>query len=383
LISQLCVTLALLLSAPPDSGAASNDECPAVYEIVAAAAIKVLPEPIRPLFEARLDELQDQATKRLASDSGTTRTSSDAEAHYVMLDVGANVVDTDERRAAAHAFPQDRATAEKLYRQHRKHRGGTLPWILADRIPHLVSAFQASDEASAIREAGYLLHLVTDASLPFNTTANRDGEATGNVAWQGGEAGRATRKQQTVRHRLQCALIEHLRPRLECEIRVWPNRFQHVTNHVEEVFSVLLRATDDLDALLALDRELTTALGIVDAVSFASVEREYYETLADRAASMWEARLEAAALLSANLIGSAWIDAGRPQLTHATGASRETSKEMGKDQLVGSRSSGVFHRASCAHAKRISSTNLVAFSSVQDASAAGRRPCKICAPTSP
>jgi len=385
---QLSVTLALFLAGMPDSTVGSVDECPVVYQIVAATAVTILPDPMRPFFAAHLDELNAGTTTGAVSAYTATHAVAEEDWHYVMLDVAAETMAPGPRQAAARSFPHDRAAAENLFRRHRQRNGGVLPWIVADRCSHLVTAFQGHDEASVVREAGVVLHLTADASLPFNTTVDREGKKTGNLSWEVDDAAGANRMHHTVRHRFQYALIQRLRPRFECEVRVWPNRRHHIANPVEAVFSVLLDANADLDALLALDREIVAALGIVDSDTFAPAEDVYYERFADRAATMMESRLEAAALLGANLIGSAWIDAGMPPLTQLAGApssliTPQASQGTGEDRFVGSRNSGVFHKATCPHAKRINPKNLMTFPTVQDARSAGRRPCKTCTPDAP
>lgn len=51
-----------------------------------------------------------------------------------------------------------------------------------------------------------------------------------------------------------------------------------------------------------------------------------------------------------------------------------------KGGFVASKSSKVFHRATCSHAKRISEANIVRFSTANEAKKTGRRPCKTCNP---
>ena len=51
-----------------------------------------------------------------------------------------------------------------------------------------------------------------------------------------------------------------------------------------------------------------------------------------------------------------------------------------KGGFVASKSSKVFHRATCSHAKRISEANIVRFSTAAQATQTGRRPCKTCNP---
>lgn len=47
---------------------------------------------------------------------------------------------------------------------------------------------------------------------------------------------------------------------------------------------------------------------------------------------------------------------------------------------IASKTSKVFHRSDCPHAKRLDASKTIAFSNRQDAAATGRRPCKTCNP---
>lgn len=49
-------------------------------------------------------------------------------------------------------------------------------------------------------------------------------------------------------------------------------------------------------------------------------------------------------------------------------------------QFVGSKSSNIYHRPSCSSARRIKDSNLVRFTSREDAARRGYRACKRCKP---
>ncbi|MGB2985552.1 MAG: Ada metal-binding domain-containing protein [Phycisphaerae bacterium] len=303
-----------------------------------------------------------------------------------MLDVATTDSDSATRRAAARAFPRDRGGAMKLFTRHGRRNGGLLPWVIRDRYDTLVEAFRSGRGEAIVREAGVVLHLATDAALPFNTTVDRDGAASGCLRWSAaGSASRASLRHRTVRHRYHVAFVGRLRHRFDYEVRVAPQRYRPLAHPIKAVFDVLLAAHEVLDALLVIDTEATADLGIVDADTFVAGSDAYYDRLADRAASIMESRLEAAALLGANLIGTAWVEAGSPPpgewmaATPAVPADTSSPNRM-KGPYVGSRNSTVFHRATCSHAKRINPANRVYFKTAQEALDAGRKPCKSCRP---
>lgn len=368
------------------SPAVSDAESPAVYEIVTATATELLPDAIRPFFERRLADVMTAATAGTGSDEGSPLGTS--EWHYLTLDVAAGEADPVERLAAAHRFPHDRREATRLCHRHGFTAGGALPWVLEEHRGLLVVSFQEGDAEGVIREAGVLVHLATDASLPFNTTTDRDGESSGLMRWPVDIPAPGARLHRTVRHRCQYQVVERFRERFEHEVRVWPGRFRYVADPVEAAFTALLEAHEVLGALVDIDRQVSAELGLVDATTFLANLTDYYAAVADRAGSILESRLEAGALLGAGLIASAWTAAGSPLPRTLAGkvTSSPTDAPSGRtagEGLVGARGSAVFHRAGCPHAARINPQRLVHFSGVEEARKAGRRPCKTCKPDSP
>lgn len=364
---------------------AGFDESCDAYEIVAGQVVTVLPPSLRGFLEAHLEVVRDHATAGPGLASTPGRLPGKADWHYVMLDIAAGADAAAARRAAAEKFPRDRAAAAKLFRQHGRRDGGLLPWIIVDRHHDLVEAFQAGETEAIVREAGVLLHFATDAALPFNTTADRDGGASGRLRRPTSTSSGNRLVDNTVRHRCQVSLLRQLRSRLEYEVRVAPARYGPIDNPIEAVFDVLLDAHRALHALVAIDAEIVADLGIHDAATFAAVSDAYYDRLADRAAGIMESQLEAAVLLSAKLIGTAWVEAGSPSpdlwiAGRPAKTDRPRSADMPAAPFVGSRHSTVFHRTGCGHAKRIKETNRVYFNTAGEAQSAGRIPCKTCSP---
>ena len=364
---------------------AAEDGPTEAYEIVASVAVTVLPEPIRPFFAEHLDLVKDfTVTGSASSGAGDLATGAD-EVHHIMLDVGAGPDDAEARRRAACQFPHDREAARKLFKRNGVRAGGVLPWLVQDRYRRLVQAFRDRDGVLILEASGDLLRSAADASLPFNTTADRDGRTSGHLGWRASDVRNGSEAHRSVRHRFHVGLIRRFRRQFEYEVRVWPNRFRHVSEPAEAAFETLLEAHACLPSLLGADAELVASLRITDAASFLASSELYYARLAGRAGPVMESRLEAGALLGANLVGSAWTEAGSPPLTHMTArmAPQDQTKpapanpEVG---FVGSRNSTVFHRLDCPHVKRIRPENRVHFTTIEEAQAAGRVPCQACQP---
>lgn len=372
------------------SGAARFDgELPDAYEIVASVSVGLLPTPIRPLFEARLEAFGAHATAGLESGSTEAVLPGDDDAHFVLLDVAQRAGSDAARRQAALAFPRDRVSAKELARRWQVRHGGTLPWMLEDTYRALTEAMDARRLDEMVREAGYLLHFATDAALPFNTTVLRDGMPAHRLVHSPRDRSLANRWHHNTRQRCQAALVRRQRSRFAYEVRVWPGRISHAMNVRQAVFATLLDSHRAVDALLKVDDELFATLGISDGASFEMRSDAYYERLAELAGPIIESRLEAASLLTAGLIAAAWVEAGSPAAsrfivaTQPTVASPASTTESSAALFVGSRHSTVFHRTTCAHVRRIGQDNRVMFATVADAIDAGRTSCKACRPGSP
>lgn len=359
---------------------AAPEESPTAYEIVTAASVTVLPAPLQGFFETHLAALRQSATGKHATGSSGDGARESAGRHFVMLDI---ITDGHVRR-----FPQDRAEAMRLFKQRGVHDGGELPWVILDCYAALVRAFTSGASDALAQEAGTLLHFVTDAVLPFNTTGDRDGTGAGALHWFPTEAEAGSESHHTVRHRCQIVLLDRFRNRFDFEVRVFPGRRENISNPRQAVFDALFEAYDTIDRLVKIDAEVLAGLDIHDATTFAASADAYYQRLADRAAPIMETRLEAGALLGANLITAAWVEAGKPSI-HTTPATSSVVRDRASppkpvaSPYVGSRNSTIFHKATCPHARRIKPENLVGFDSVGEAIRAGRTPCKTCKPEVP
>ncbi len=375
-------------AAPLCNPARADDESPDAYEIVTATALPVLPPRLRAVFRDGRDALRKSAAAYIISSTKPGAAPDEASRHFVMLDLAAVGGDEAARRAAAQRFPHDRAAAVELSIRQGVGDGGCLPWIINEHYNALVKAIRGDEPDSVMREAGALLHFVTDAALPFNTTSNRNGTTIGHLRPSDGNATQSKAFHGTTRHRYHVELLARLHRRLAYEVRVSPERFRRLDRPLDAVFDLLLETHSVVDALLAMDAETLAELGITDSGSFARAQDRYYAGLADRAASIMESRLEVAALLGANLIGTAWIEAGSPTLTAPISKSSSTSRKAAstskpEGSYVGSRHSTIFHLATCRHAKRIKQKNRVSFNRIAEAHDAGRTPCKTCKPNDP
>ncbi|MCH8807038.1 MAG: hypothetical protein IH986_13235 [Planctomycetes bacterium] len=355
--------VAILCLAATGQVLANDERPPDGYEIVVATAVTALPTPLRSAFVQRRDELI-----RVALSHGVKSVSSvvDVDRHFLVLDVAAEKgADEAGRIEASRRFPRVRDAALELARERGVRRVGSLPWTIHAHFEALVEAFRSTSGALVVAEAGALLHFATDASMPLFVVEKHSSRRRGRFFDRGADEPDPPNRREKL-----LEAVATLRDRLDDEVRVSPTRYAELDEPLDAVFETIAASFAELVSGPAIDAKVR----------------------ADEAATMIESRLEAAALLAANLIGTAWHQAGRPSpdtWNAASAKSAEPEKPAAKystsvaspdARFVGSRRSSIYHRATCSHAKRIKPSNLVAFGARKVAVDAGRRPCKTCKP---
>jgi hypothetical protein len=369
--------------------------------IVVERAFAVLPGDLRPVFEGRMADLAERAVEPEFAWDRQVETRGRQSWHHLRLDAAAKNGSTSARLAAAEGFPREEGEARRLFKSlGLSKEGGRLPWAVADLYAELTQAFESGDRDGILAASGYITHFAWDASQPFSGSLKHDGQQTGNLYLGASKLGDRFFAHQSVEQRLAGELVRRYRNRYLESVHVLPMNVKPAGDPVEAVFAQMISAAGRLDDLLEADRQITAQLGAVDGESFTKREDEYYELLDGRCGEVMVERLEAAAMLSANLIAGAWERAGRPVMSAGTAPPErravETAPEAGSppsgappapqpaaaagDGFVGSGKSAVYHRPTCEHAQKISASNLVRYVSVQEAESQGKRACRVCQP---
>ena len=340
------------------------------YDVVANTAVSILPAPLRSFLEAHIKTVH--RIVRTCDLSGAASINPDRQQqHYIMLDVGVETEDWKDRNArlsSVRRFPYDRVLAKRLFKQHGIEHGGTLPWTIMEYHKALTKAFKEGNIDEILQTTGVLLHFVSDTSWPLNTSARRvtfTQITSSQISKDGFPSTRSIC--DSMQPLLPASQWDQMLKRLAYEVRVSPSRYNASIKPVVAVFDTLFDTYQIRDELV---------LATTGARS------------QDRIALVFEARLEAAALLGANLIGASWEDANKPQLhvrkaqaiTRGPKQSNKQPVDSLKGAYVGSKHSSVFHRHSCSHATRIKPDNIIRFTTLNKALQAGRRACKTCKP---
>lgn len=165
------------------------------HDIVASLAFRDLPGEVAPWFQGREATLREHC-----NDPDEWRLADHREApnHFLNADTygGPALVPRSIRAAraqlGAEAFEQN----------------GQVPWVIQDRVDRLARAFRSGDPAEAAWEAAILCHYVGDLNVPLHTSANHDGQQSGQLG---------------IHHRWESGLVERLGPGTRSRARPpWP-----------------------------------------------------------------------------------------------------------------------------------------------------------------
>lgn len=367
---------------PPDPGK--------FYPIVVEAAIGVLPPELVESFQPHVQVIASAAA---ALDPGFMM--KERREHYmVWLDFAApENGDREARLEAARTFPLDRESARQT--GYRAEQFGDLPFQLLDHYQLLVEAFRAAQWIDVREHVVGVLHYSTATAFPSQTTREK------RDAWP---------------HRLEIWLAERIRARLEIEVRVFPGRFERLPDARMEILGKLRESHASYFTFQDIEQQARRETGMGDRTSpysgdfYASpMEKEFRRIFSERAGDVLCGQFKNAALLAANLIGTAWMDAGSPELPDDVFAARpekggsaepgeatkansalneraaDTAREVagakaGAESFIASTESQTCHRATCPHAARIKAENTIRFATFEEAERAGRKPCRACRP---
>jgi hypothetical protein len=166
---------------------------------------------------------------------------------------------------------------------------GILPWALLETFDSLKAAFQISDWDRAKLLASDLGHYVGDSHMPLHITLNYNGYATN----QGG-----------IHSRYETTMINTYSSLLQFD----GDSLVYVENPEDYVFQSIYSNYIYVDSVLAADLAAKNLAG--------SYNNSYYQELWSRTKNFTIVLLKNASSKLANLIYTAWIDAGSPVLTN-------------------------------------------------------------------
>ena len=229
-------------------------------------------------------------------------------------EVDAHVTDPDTRKGSTHGeserhfididfysefqagtLPRSRAALEARYGTSVVTRNGVLPWAIAEVVTTLTQQFQAGQWSAARLTIADLCHYVGDANQPLHCTVNFDGEETGNNG---------------IHSRHESEMISAYLALLDTP----PLATVYYPSPLDAAFDVIAASWAKVSAILAADTEAERVAG------GSTGSPAYFASLWNDTRVLTQARLDTASVMTASLVRTAWVNAGRPTLDTAPGA---------------------------------------------------------------
>jgi hypothetical protein len=253
------------------------------HKFIVDRAIALLPNEIRPLFEANRTILVEHSI-----DPDLWRDS------FAALEDSNHYLDFDWQGFGPYPFaglPHNRDEAIKKFGKETIDKYGRLPWRTEEMYGKLKGAFAAYPRRGDFARfdilfyASWLGHYISDAHVPFHAVVDSDGQKTG---------------QRGIHTRFEALMFE----RYVKQLKLSPKRIQPIRDPLEFTFDALLQGTQLVPVILEADR---VAIGSKDVYDDA-----YYNAFFKGSRGVMERRLDESIAAVAAMITGAWEAAGKP-----------------------------------------------------------------------
>jgi hypothetical protein len=271
--------MAAILVAPSTASAWGLE----VHQFIVSRAIDILPEPIRPFFEANRAFIVERAI-----DPDLWRNAGFIEEppnHFLDMDAYGPYPFKD--------LPREYDEAVKKHGVDKLRQNGLVPWRTHEIAGRLIRGFEALHKngqyaRSDIRFFSAIIgHYIADAHVPLHSVLNYNGQLTGQTG---------------IHYRWESDLFL----RYQNTLVLKPGPLRRIQNERDYIFETLLESSQLVPAVLAADKE---AIGNRDVY-----DDQYFETLFAKTRPILERRLSESITGVASMIASAWEQAGKPAL---------------------------------------------------------------------
>ncbi len=278
-----------------------------VHRTINQLAIYSLPAPLQSYFHADMKYLVENAP-RPDIRRNTDRTEDTK--HFIDLEMfGPN---------AANDMPLDWASAVKKYSEDTLKKYGWGPYNAMMQMEHLTNAFKSKNKDSILFYAADLGHYIGDLHVPLHTTANYDGQLTGQKGLHG--------------------LWESFIPELKISEYQLYNKHQatYLKHPAEALWKDVRHANALLPEMFAKEKALTVKFTPETKykvqMRYGKESKMYTKEFAEAYALELGPTINGQLIASANMISdfwyTAWVNAGKPDLGTTRGLSKELEAEL-------------------------------------------------------
>ncbi len=186
---------------------------------------------------------------------------------------------------------KSKETLKAIYGDSIVTKMGLLPWATSETFDKLVNAFKEKDREKILLYASDLAHYVGDGHQPLHATMNYNGQLT---------------NQKGIHFRYEIEMFNrHLN---EIEASLTKEKVSELKTPLSDIiFDYISESNFEVDIILSADR-YATKYNQKD-------ENKYYELLWFRTRHLTIDKINRASLKLASMIYTAWINAGKPDLS--------------------------------------------------------------------
>jgi hypothetical protein len=246
------------------------------HQMVNAAAIKTLPSPLRSYFAPHQFYLVDHASD---PDLRARNDRQERPRHFAEIEAYDRYPFLQFRRE----FVLDRLGPSAAQIRH-----GTVTWQIARFTRYLERDFRQADWSEADHDAVYLAHYAADLTQPLHTVVNYDGQQT---------------RQRGIHARFEVGLVDLLADRWVLR----PRPATSILNLRGRIFEELINSYRQAPAIFAADRNARASIPYTSP--------RFLLAFARAAGPVAYAQLENAASFVGSLWYTAWVRAGKPDLS--------------------------------------------------------------------
>ena len=284
-----------------------------VHRTIHQLAVYQLPAEMAGFFHSNMPKLVYDAPR---PDTRRNTDSTEAPKHFIDLE--------PFNEKPAYHLPHDFDKAIAKYSLDTLTKYGYVPYQIIVVKDQLTRAFKMQNKDSILFYAADLGHYIGDANVPLHTTLNYDGQLT---------------NQQGLH-----SLWESMIPELEIEqYNLYSgHKVRYLRNPIKDVFRAIKRAHELLPSMFA--KEVETTLAFTDSTKYryqmrnGRQSRSYTTAFAKAYAEKLKPTINQQLLHSADMIAdfwyTAWIDAGKPDLSGITNWSAEKKEQYATEQAA-------------------------------------------------
>jgi len=246
-------------------------------------AIALLPLPLRDFYQSVSDSIVE---KSIDPDLRRRRVKNEEFHHYIDID--------HYGRYPFLEMPRDYQAAAQKFSADTLMRYGDAPWHIAKVTDSLTAAMRQGRTKAVIQFSADLGHYVADLHMPLHSSVNYDGQMSGNTG---------------IHSRFERHMIE----RFQNNLYLKPDGIDSIEDPTGAAFEIILNSYIWADNLLRADTHARDPKRVY--AKSEDFDETYYQKLFALVGPMAEQQMSAAAKTVASYWYTAWLRAGRPQLT--------------------------------------------------------------------